>query len=230
MIFGAIRQLGDGTMVGSGFTWTRANAENGASSEIYDGSIAAAYRPAGPNFAFLIKLQYRSDRVHGAVAGETGPAGRTALTVDGDAHSDRLIASISGDWTPRTSVNGEYVQRSNVGFFAAVRHNFDTVDGIDLAGTTLLGGLDVRYGLGDHFDIGGVGSVRHNLTDRTTNYSYGPQIRISPTKDVLLMLGYNFSGYRDADFSAARSTDQGVFASAKMKLDAQSFGFLGLGQ
>ena len=230
VIFGAIRQLGDGTMVGTGFTWTRANAANGASSEIYDGSLAAAYRPAGSNFAFLIKLQYRSDRVHGAVAGETGPAGRTALTVDGDARSDRLIASVSGDWTPRSSVNGEYVQRTNVGFFAAARHNFDSVDGIDLAGTTLLGGLDLRYGLGDHFEIGGIGSVRHNLTDRTTNYSYGPQVGLSPTKDVLLMLGYNFSGYRDADFSGARSTDQGLFASVKMKLDAKSFGFLGLGQ
>lgn len=72
--------------------------------------------------------------------------------------------------------------------------------------------------------------MRHNLTDRTTDFSYGPQIGLSPSKDVLLLLGYNFSGYRDADFSAARSTDEGVFASVKLKLDAQSFGFLGLGQ
>ena len=230
VIFGAIRQLGEGTMVGTGFTWTRANADGGASSEVYDGSIAAAYRPAHSGFAFLIKLQYRSDRVHGAVAGEAGPAGRTALTVDGDARSDRLIASVSGDWTPHNEVDGQYVQRSNVGFFAAVRHNFDSFDGQDLGSTTLLGGLDLRYGLGDHFEIGGTGSVRQNLTDQTTNFSYGPQIGLSPSKDVLLLLGYNFSGYRDADFSAARSTDQGVFASVKLKLDAKSFGFLGLGQ
>ena len=230
VIFGAIRQLGEGTMVGTGFTWTRANANNGASSEIYDGSLAAAYRPANSNFAFLVKLQYRSDRVRGAIEGETGPAGRTSLLVNGDARSDRLIASVSGDWTPRTSADGQYVQRSNVGFFAAVRHNFDSYEDQDLASTTLLGGLDLRYGLGDHFEVGAVGSARHNLTDRTTSYSYGPQIGLSPTKDLLLMLGYNFSGYRDADFSAARSTDQGVFASLKMKLDAKSFGFLGLGQ
>ena len=230
VIFGAIRQLGEGTMVGTGFTWTRANADSGASSEIYDGSLAAAFRPANSNFAFLVKLQYRSDRIRGAVAGEAGPAGRTALTIDGDARSDRLIASISGDWTPRSSVNGQYVQRTNVGFFAAARHNFDSYEDQDLASTTLIGGLDLRYGLGNHFEVGGTGSLRHNLTDQTTDFSYGPQIGLSPTKDVLLMLGYNFSGYRDADFSAARSTDQGVFASVKMKLDAKSFGFLGLGQ
>ena len=38
------------------------------------------------------------------------------------------------------------------------------------------------------------------------------------------MLGYNFSGYRDAN------SRLGVFAPVKMKLDAKSFGFLGLGQ
>ena len=230
VIFGAIRQLGDGATLGTGFTWTRANAVGGASSEVYDGSLAAAFRPAGSNFAFLIKLQYRSDRIRGAVEGEAGPAGRTALTVNGDGRSDRLIASISGDWTPHSTQNGQYVQRSNVGFFLAARHNFDSLEGLDLASTTLIGGLDLRYGLGDHFEFGAVGSARHNLTDQTTNFSYGPQIGLSPTKDVLLMLGYNFSGYRDADFSAARSTDQGVFATVKLKLDAGSFGFLGLGQ
>ena len=230
VIFGAIRQLGDGAMLGTGFTWTRANANGGASTEVYDGSLAAAFRPAGSNFAFLVKLQYRSDRVRGAVEGEAGPAGRTALTVSGDARSDRLIASVSGDWTPRSTQDGQYVQRSNVGFFLAARHNFDSYDGLDLASTTLIGGLDLRYGLGDHFEFGAVGSARHNLTDQTTTFSYGPQIGLSPSKDVLLMLGYNFSGYRDADFSAARSTDQGVFATVKLKLDAGSFGFLGLGQ
>ena len=42
------------------------------------------------------------------------------------------------------------------------------------------------------------------------------------------MLGYNISGYNDPDFSAAHSTDQGLFATLRMKLDADSFRFLGL--
>lgn len=63
-----------------------------------------------------------------------------------------------------------------------------------------------------------------NLTDRTTNYSYGPQVGLSPITEVLLMRGYNFNGCRDAN------SRLGVFASVKMKLDAKSFGYLGLGQ
>jgi hypothetical protein len=47
-------------------------------------------------------------------------------------------------------------------------------------------------------------------------------------KNVLMMVGYNIKGYRDADFSAANSTARGVFVSMRMKFDTSTFGFLGL--
>ncbi len=228
--FGAIRQLGDGSMVGTGATWTRATATTGASTEMFDSAIAVAHRPANSDLALLGKLQFRSDSVHNAVAGEAGAAGRSIFTVDGDARSDRLIASLSGDWTPHTAVDGQRVQRHDVGFFLGARHNFDRIEGYDLSSTSLLGGLDLRYGIGDHFEIGATGTVRYNVEDRTAQFSYGPQIGVSPAKDVLLLVGYNITGFRDPDFSAARSTDQGVFATIKVKFDADTFGFLGLGR
>ncbi|WP_309622854.1 isopeptide-forming domain-containing fimbrial protein [Novosphingobium sp.] len=228
--FGVIRQLGDGQMVGGGFTWTRADAAAGLMSQVMEGSLALASRPAESDFAFLGKLQFRSDIVHGAVAGEAGPAGRGALLVDGDARSDRIVFSLSGDWTPRRRVDGEWVQRDNLGFFIAARHNFDAFQQYDIAGTTVLGGLDARLGLGDHLELGGTGTVRYSLTDKTAIFSYGPQIGLSPTKDVLLLVGYNVTGFRDPDFSGARQTDEGVYATIKIKFDAESFGFLGLGQ
>lgn len=228
--FGVIRQLGDGQMVGGGFTWTRADAAAGLMSQVMEGSLAMASRPAGSDFAVLGKLQFRSDIVHGAVAGEAGPAGRGALLVDGDARSDRIVFSLSGDWTPRRRVDGEWVQRDNLGFFIAARHNFDMFQQYDIAGTTLLGGLDLRLGLGDHLELGGTGTVRYSLTDKTASFTYGPQIGLSPTKDVLLLVGYNVTGFRDPDFSGARQTDEGVYATIKIKFDDQTFGFLGLGQ
>ena len=227
--FGAIRQLGEGSTMGTAFSWTKAEAAAGASSEIIDAALAAAFRPGNSDFAFLTKVEFRSDKVTGAVDGEAGAAGRGVFTITGDAQSNRVIGSLSGDWTPRRHVNGQYVQRDNLGFFVAVRHNFDRFDGLGLGSTTLLGGLDLRIGLGEHFEIGAVGKARHNLTDQTTSFSYGPQIGLSPTKDVLLIIGYNVTGFRDPDFSAARSTDQGLFATIKLKFDAGTFGFLGLG-
>ncbi|WP_374417951.1 hypothetical protein [Novosphingobium arvoryzae] len=228
--FGTIRQLGEGSMVGSGVMWTRATTATGMSSEILDGAIAAAYRPANSALAFLAKAEFRSDAVTGAVAGEAGPAGRSALMVNGDAKSRRVIGALSANWSPKGTVDGQRVARHEFGLFAAVRHNFDRYQGFDLAGTTLIGGIDARLGLGEHVEIGGQATVRRNLSDHTTSFAFGPQIGISPTKDVLLTVGYNISGFRDRDFSAARSTDKGLFATLRMKLDTDTLGFLGLGR
>lgn len=227
---GIIRQLGEGSTAGAGFTWTRANAVSGATSEVFDGAISAAHRPDNSPFALLGKLEFRSDKVTGAVAGEAGPAGRTALTVDGNAQSRRLIGSVSMNLSPEGHQEGQRTGRSEFGAFIGVRHNFDSYQGFDLAGTTLMGGLDARIGIGSSIEVGGSATVRKSLAGHTTDFAFGPQIGISPTRDMLVTVGYNIKGFRDRDFSAARSTDQGVFATVRMKFDADSLGFLGLGR
>lgn len=231
LTLGAIRQLGEGRVVGSGLTWTRANGESGAETEILDAAFAAAHRPADSRFAFLGKVEYRSDRVAGAVAGETGPAGRTALLVNGDAQSRRLMASLSTNWSPHEH-DEEYgfLQASEFGLFLGGRYNFDSFQGLDLEGFSALVGLDARYAIGEQFELGWRTTVRSNLTDGYTSYAFGPELGFVPTKDVLLGIGYNFAGFHDRDYSAARNTDEGIYANVKLKLDADSFSFLGLGR
>ncbi|MEX0343017.1 MAG: hypothetical protein AB3N06_10545 [Erythrobacter sp.] len=228
---GAIRQLGEGSIVGSGFTWTCADAEDGASTQIMDAALALAHRPADSALAFLGKLEFRSDKVAGGVAGETGAAGRTALQVDGDATSRRVIASLSSNWSPRgQDANGRMTRRHELGLFLGARHNFDRFEGLDYAGTTLLAGVDAKFGIGERFEIGARGTVRTGLDDGITAFSIGPQVGFSPAKDALITVGYNIAGFRDEDFSAARETEKGFFASIRIKFDADSFGFLGLGR
>ena len=228
--FGAIRQLGEGSVVGSGFTWTRAESDTGSITEIFDGAISAARRPDDSDFAFLTKLEYRSDRVVNAVAGETDASGRTALTVTGDAQSRRLIGSLSTNWQPLAQREEGIREKAEIGIFVGGRYNFDSYEGFDLAGWTVLGGLDARIAIGEQFEIGGAATVRSNLNDNTTSFSVGPQIGFAPADNVLLTGGYNISGFRDDDFSAARNTDKGVFAALRMKFDGDTFGFLGLGR
>ena len=90
------------------------------------------------------------------------------------------------------------------------------------------GGADARIGIGARVELGASGTVRYNASDRTTSFAFGPSIGVVPAKNMLLMVGYNFAGYRDADFSAANNTTKGVFATLKMKFDTGTFGFLGL--
>ena len=226
---GAIRQLGEGSIVGSGLTWTNASGTDGAESEILDAAIALAHRPDNSEFSFLSKLEYRSDQVWNVVAGEVGPVGRSAFAVTGDARSRRLIASLSGNWSPYgESEDGSFFQRDEYGLFLGARYNLDQVEGYSLEGTTLIAGSEVRFGLGERFEIGGRGTVRATLRDRTTSFSFGPNLGFVPVDGALLTLGYNITGFRDEDFSAARQTDAGFYATARMKLDADSLSALGL--
>ncbi|PKP95281.1 MAG: hypothetical protein CVT75_02635 [Alphaproteobacteria bacterium HGW-Alphaproteobacteria-14] len=228
--FGAIRQLGEGSLVGSGGTWTRAESAGGAASEIMDASIAFAHRPDDSPLAMLGRLEFRSDRVTGAVAGEAGGAGRTALVVDGDATSRRLIASLSTNYSPRGHEDGAQVRRHEVSLFLGARHNFDEFEGTEFSGTSVLVGGDARIGIGERFELGASTTVRTNLNDNVTSFAYGPTIGVVPAEGMLVTVGYNVEGFRDGDFGAARSTNKGVFAAVRMKFDADSFSFLGLGR
>ena len=222
-----IRELGEGKVIGGGVTWTRAAAQDGLSSTVADASLTLALRPARSDFATLSRIEFRSDTVVGALAGSAGPAGRTALLVDGDARSRRVLASTSVNWTPHTGGGQGATQITG---FAAVRHNFDQAQEFSLAGTSVLAGFDLRTGLGSKVEIGARATVRHNVQDGTTQYAVGPEIGFSPVDNMVVSLGYNIKGFRDPDFAEARSTQRGLFATVRMKLDSDSFGFLGLGR
>jgi hypothetical protein len=109
-----------------------------------------------------------------------------------------------------------------------MRYNFDAYDGYNLSGTTLLAGVDAHIGIGSKVELGGSFTVRTDPTDGTANFAVGPSIGFVPARNVLLNVGYNISGFRDPDFSAARSTTRGVYVVLRMKLDTSTFAFLGL--
>lgn len=230
LLFGAIRQLGEGSLVGSGATWTLSEAAGGASAEILDASIAFAHRPDASPLAMLGRLEFRSDRVTGGFGGTVTGGARTALVVDGDATSRRLVASLSTNFSPRGQADGQEVRRNEFALFLGARHNFDEFEGTEFSGTTLLLGGDARIGLGERIEIGASATVRTSLEDEVTSFAYGPTIGFVPVDGMLLTVGYNIDGFRDGDFGAARNTDKGVFAAVRMMIDADSFGFLGLGR
>lgn len=233
VLFGAIRQLGEGSLVGSGVTWTVSEAAGGAKAEILDASIAFAHRPDNSPLAMLGRLEYRSDTITGGVAGEIGGAGgpgRTALSVDGNATARRLVASLSANFSPRGQVDGAGVRRDEFALFLGARHNLDQFEGTEYKGTAVLAGGDARFGIGERFELGASATVRASLTDKSATFAFGPTIGVVPAEGVLVTVGYNIEGFRDGDFGPARNTDKGVFAAVRMKFDASSLGFLGLGR
>ncbi|MCL9999071.1 MAG: hypothetical protein NBV68_06790 [Erythrobacter sp.] len=230
VLLGAIRQLGEGSLVGSGVTWTRSETVGGAVAEIIDASIAFAHRPDNSPLAMLGRLEYRSDEVTGAVAGGTALGG-TALTVDGNAVARRLVGSLSANYSPRGADEaGAQVRRHEVALFLGARHTLDAFEGTEFQGTSLLVGGDARIGIGERFELGASVTARANLDDNTVNFAYGPTLGFVPVEGMLLTVGYNIEGFRDGDFGPARNTDSGVFAAVRLKFDASNLGFLGLGR
>lgn len=234
LTFGMIRQMGEGSVVGGAVTWARSRDATGAQSEVGSAAISIAHRPATSAFAFLSKLEFRSDRISGVTAASATGTGAatdgTALTVDGNARSRRIIGSFSGNWAPSGRVDGQMVQRTEIGIFVAARHNLDRYQGFDLAGTTVLGGVDARIGIGKRIEVGGSATVRRSLSDGTTSYAVGPQIGIVPADNVMVVIGYNLTGFRDRDFASARNTTKGVFATMRVKFDSNSLAALGIGR
>src|SRR5690606_17618320 len=158
--------------------------------------------------------------------GNASPVGPNRLTVNGSARSNRLIASVSGNWTPRDHAGREL---GELGMFAGLRQNFDRFEDFDLADTTLLAGINGRVGIGDRIEIGARATVRAGLDYGTTSFAIGPEVGFFPAKNMLLTVGYNLTGFRDPDFADARSTKRGLFAAIRVKFDEKSFDFLGLG-
>jgi hypothetical protein len=230
LTFGAIRQLGEGRLLGSGLVWTRAESGNGSSAEIIDASIAFAYRPEASPLAMLGRVEYRSDRVENALAGQAGGAGRTVLLVDGNALARRLLGSLSANLSPRGRDGAAEVRRDEYTLFLGARYNFDRFEGTEFSGTAVLAGLDARIGLSERLEIGASATVRASLEDEVASFAVGPVLGFVPAEGVLITLGYNISGFRDGDFAAARNTDQGIFAAARMMFDTDTFSFLGLGR
>lgn len=237
--FGMIRQMGEGSVVGGAVSWASTREVTGTATEVGNAALSIAHRPSTSAFAFLAKVEYRSDVVRGGLNGglngglpgtDATPGDGAALSVTGDARSRRIVGSFSGDWAPAGRVDGQMVQRAEIGVFVAARHNLDRYQGFDLAGTTVLGGVDARIGIGKRIEVGGSATVRRSLSDGTTSFAGGPQIGIVPADNVMVVIGYNITGFRDRDFAAARATTKGVFATMRMKFDSHSLSFLGIGR
>ena len=203
--FGAIRQLGDGSAMGLLATWTRATPATGKVAEALQVAGSAAIRP-GSETALLAKLEWRQDRADGV-------------------ESRRVIGSLSADWSPRTR-DGRRL--SEVSFFAGTRYAFERLDQSDIAGLTTMVGLDARFGLAERLEVGVASTVRGDVGNGDYAYAYGPSIAVRPAKDMVVTAGWNVRGFADRDFAAARTTRSGPYVNVKLKLDRDSFAFLGL--
>lgn len=228
LTLGGLRQLGEGRALGALFTWTKASGSGTTpTTEVMQFEMSWAHRPAASRVSWLNKVEYRSDKVRDAVAGERDATGAT-LTIDGDATSRRLLGSLSANWSPLAKRGSDWHERAEIGVFWGTRYNFDRFGADDVKGWSNLFGADLRFHLGEHVDAGASGTVRVGTGGDTASWAGGPTLTLAPMKNANITFGYNFAGFHDRDFEDARFSRSGAYVTFKLKFDQTSFAGLGL--
>lgn len=235
LTLGGLRQLGEGRALGALFTYAKASGTGTTpSTEVIQFELSWAHRPADSRLSWLNKTEVRSDKVRDAVAGQAGPIGGAALTIDGDATSRRVINSLSVNWSPlgdrgdRRDGDRLWYERGEFGFFWGTRYNFDRFGADDVKGWSNMLGADFRFNLGEHVDVGASGSVRIGTGGDTVAWAVGPTLTLAPMANANVTFGYNFAGFHDRDFEDARFARSGAYVTFKLKFDQTSFAGLGL--
>lgn len=235
LTLGGLRQLGEGRALGALFTWTKASGSGPVpTTEVMQFEMSWAHRPADSRVSWLNKVEVRSDKLRDGIAGQPGPIGGVALTIDGDATSRRVLNSLSVNWTPLGDRDGRrdagrmWHERGEFGFFWGTRYNFDRFGADDVKGWSNLLGADFRFNLSEHVDVGASGTARIGTGGDTVAWAGGPTLTLAPMKNANITFGYNFAGFHDHDFEDARFSRSGAYVTFKLKFDQTSFAGLGL--
>lgn len=235
LTLGSLRQLGEGRALGALFSYAKASGSGTTpTTEVINFEMSWAHRPADSSISWLNKSEFRSDKVRDAIAGQPGPIGGGALTIDGDATSRRLLNSLSVNWTPlgdrenRRDAGRMWYERGEFGLFWGTRYNFDKFGADDVKGWSNLIGADFRFNLGEHVDVCASGTVRVGTDADTVSWAGGPTLTLAPMKNANITFGYNFAGFHDRDFEDARYSRSGAYVTFKLKFDQTSFAGLGL--
>lgn len=91
-----------------------------------------------------------------------------------------------------------------------------------LASITTLFGAELRHDLSAKWDIGANAAALSNWDVGNHQTSLGVSVGRTLAKNLWVSVGYNFSGFVDTDFTAARYTARGVYVRFRMKFDQES--------
>jgi outer membrane protein OmpA-like peptidoglycan-associated protein len=169
------------------------------------GRLAWAFRPGTSNWIVFDRLEMKFDERSDTL---------------GAYDSSRLVNNLHVNWQLNSSLQ--------IGAQYGVRYVSSTFEGEQYSGVSDLIGLDVRRQLTRRFDLGLHAAALHSWESDVMDYSTGFDVGTTLAKNVWISVGYNFAGFRDADFSASRHTAQGPYLKIRIKADQDTFKDLSL--
>lgn len=199
LITGLAGEVRRGLGLSAGLQLFSAETEAGTDTLQGDLRFSLALRPKNTRWIVLDRLEYKfEDR----------------QDLDGDLRARRIVNNLNANYKPH--------QKLQLGMQYAAKYVFDAIDGADYSGFTDLTGLEARYDLSSKWDLGLHGSVLHSWNAGRIDYRTGLSLGYALIKNMWVSLGYNFTGFRDEDFSRADFTAAGPFVKFRIKFDQQS--------
>ncbi|WP_170302254.1 DUF11 domain-containing protein [Desulfosarcina widdelii] len=199
LLCGFIVEPMHGLGLSAGLQLNITDAENGQDDAEGDLRLSLAWRPKNTRWIVLDRLEYKFDRIDGTSS---------------DSDSQRIVNNLNLNFKPdnRLQLSGQYGAK-----FVLATFDDDTYTGF-----TDLIGLEARYDITRHWDIGLRTSVLHSWNAGQVNYSAGASVGYAIVKNAWLSVGYNFIGFEDEDFSQGSYTAQGPFVQFRFKFDQQT--------
>ena len=199
VVFGWFREPVAGHGLSAGLQYTADTGSDGAEQVRGDLRLGWAYRVADRRWSFLDRLDVIEEEVNGP---------------GGERKSRRYINNFNA--VRRIGPAGELALQ-----YAAKYVVTDFAD-VSASGYTDLAGASFRRAFRPQWDYQIQGAVLRNWDSDTLDYSLGLALGFNPRDNIWLTLGYNFAGFRDADFDAARYTASGPYLSVAIKADQET--------
>lgn len=198
-LIGFQRNLDDGRVLASGFSYRQNDNQTGESRKI-EARLSYAHRPNLSDWIWLNRFDYVDDLI------------RDTAT---STHSRKLINNTNVNWTPN--------RRTQLAMQYGAKYVFDAIDGKNYNGYTDLMGAELRHDIGKDWDVGAHGAMLHNWNSGTRNLGAGLSVGYKLMDNTWVSIGYNFLGFNDNDFSGAEYRSKGLYATVRMKFDQDTF-------
>ena len=215
LVTNLIRELSKGVVVAGSASYFVSNFTGGANGKLFQADTSLAYRPLDSRWTILDKLAYRLETADNAQS--LNIFGQNSLQGVSDALSSAIVNNFNLNRLSRS-------RKNQFSIFYGNKVTWDKYDGERYQSYIDLLGLEIRQDISEHWDLGFQGSVLHSWSAHNEVYSFGPSIGWSPTTNGWVSVGYNFQGFYDRDFEAARYTQQGIYLKVRIKFDEKSLG------
>jgi len=178
--------------------YTESNQVAGSKQTSTNIGLGLAYHPSASKWIFLDKLELQRDDTTGSSF---------------DSETKRIINMFHANYkTGRWQLSLQYGAK-------VIR---EIIKLQTYRSFTDLAGFETRYDLTSKWDIGLHGNVLRSKNLNQYDYNSGLSIGHYLAKNIWISLGYNFTGFRDEDFSRSNYTSEGWFMKFRIKFDQQS--------